>query len=82
MLSEQIAHTAARPAAGGEGETEADSLDLPAQLEAVERRLIERALRRAGGNQSKAARLLQISRNGLAKRLKRLGIRVTESQEG
>ena len=56
------------------GEAPASSLDLRTRTEALERRLIRLALLRAGGNQSHAARLLGLSRNGLANRLKRLGI--------
>ena len=83
MLSEQIAHPPPRSAgAAGEAEgTGTETLVLADHLERVERRLIERALRRSGGNQSQAARLLRISRNGLAQRLKRLGIRADGVQE-
>ena len=49
---------------------------LPAHLEAEERRLLRLALDSAGGNQTRAAKLLGVSRNGLAYRLKRLGLRV------
>ncbi len=48
------------------------SLDLSAARDQLERRLIEEALRSTGGNQSKAARLLGITRNGLAMKVKRL----------
>jgi transcriptional regulator with PAS, ATPase and Fis domain len=41
----------------------------------IERREIERALSAAGGNKSRAARLLGITRNGLALKLRRLRIR-------
>ncbi|MEM1181467.1 MAG: sigma 54-interacting transcriptional regulator [Acidobacteriota bacterium] len=47
---------------------------LPKHLEAVERRMIRQALDKTGGNQTKAAKLLGISRNGMAYRLKRLGM--------
>ncbi len=50
------------------------TVSLEEQLRAVERRLVRQALVETRGNQSRAARLLEISRNGLAKRLKRLGI--------
>ena len=43
-------------------------------LENIERKVIEEALRRAGGNRSKAARLLNIPRHVLLYRLKKLGI--------
>jgi DNA-binding protein Fis len=38
--------------------------------------LIREALRRVDGGQSKAARLLGVSRNGLVKKLKRLDLKV------
>jgi len=70
MLSEHIVHAAPEDAA----ELPGDSFDLNLHLEAIERRLIRSALERTGGNQSAAARLLHISRNGLAQRIKRLGL--------
>ncbi len=42
-------------------------------LEAAEQRIVEEALRRAGGNQVQAAKLLGISRHALWRRLKRSG---------
>lgn len=47
---------------------------LPAQVEALERRLIAEALDSSGGNHSQAARDLGISRIGLLKKMDRLGI--------
>jgi two-component system response regulator HydG len=47
---------------------------LGPQVEELEIRLIRRALREAAGSQSEAARLLGLSRNGLAKKLRRYGI--------
>jgi transcriptional regulator with AAA-type ATPase domain len=52
----------------------ATSLDLADHTAHLERRLIRVALARTRGNQTQAARLLGISRNGLANRVKRLGI--------
>ncbi len=49
-------------------------LDLKGQIERLERSLIGKALRRSGSNQSAAARLLGISRYGLIKKMRRLGI--------
>ncbi len=49
-------------------------LTLERQVEALERRLITVALARAKGNRSRAAKLLGISRNGLALKLERLGL--------
>ncbi|MCB1036045.1 MAG: sigma-54-dependent Fis family transcriptional regulator, partial [Acidobacteria bacterium] len=53
-------------------------LDLEAQVEALERRLIREAMVRTGGNRSKAATLLGISRNGLFTRIRRLGIAIED----
>jgi DNA-binding NtrC family response regulator len=47
------------------------SLNLPARQAALERELIDTALRLAHGNRSEAARLLGISRLGLYKKLRR-----------
>jgi two-component system NtrC family response regulator len=56
-----------------EGAT-ADAIDLPATLARIETSLIERALRVAAGNRTRAAELLGISRTTLIDKLKRLGI--------
>lgn len=50
------------------------TLDLKGRIAALERELIEEAMRRCGHNQTHAARLLGVSRYGLQKKLKRLGI--------
>jgi transcriptional regulator with PAS, ATPase and Fis domain len=50
-------------------------LDLDAAIAEVERKLIAAALARTKGNRSKAARLLGISRNGLALKMDRLELR-------
>lgn len=49
-------------------------LDLKHAVDHIERDLVERALREHHGNQSQAARALGMSRFGLQKKLKRLGI--------
>ena len=51
-----------------------ESLPLDATLERVERWLIERALRTTRGNKSTAAKLLQISRARLLRRIQDLGL--------
>ena len=51
-----------------------ESLSLPEAVEALERQMITEALRQTGGNKQKAAQLLGLSRPGLFKKLKRLGI--------
>jgi DNA-binding NtrC family response regulator len=53
---------------------ETATLTLQAARDAAERTAIERALRLAKGNKSLAARILGISRNGLAAKLESLGI--------
>lgn len=42
-----------------------DNLSIPLATESIERTLIEKALKRTGGNKSKAARLLEISERSL-----------------
>ena len=49
-------------------------LDLGKNVDALERRLIAEALAQAQGNRSRAAKLLGVSRNGLAIKMKRLGV--------
>ena len=49
---------------------------LEAIEKAIVRRIIVRALRKTGGNQTKAARLLGIKRRTLSYKIKRLNIRV------
>ena len=49
-----------------------EGLDLPDFLLGIERALIERALTRAKGNNSQAAKLLRLKRTTLVERLKRL----------
>jgi DNA-binding NtrC family response regulator len=50
------------------------SLRLDANIEDLERRLIQATLARTRGNRSTAARVLGISRNGLAMKMDRLGL--------
>jgi len=50
------------------------SQSLPIAVEALERRMIEDALRESRGNKQKAAQVLGLSRQGLIKKLKRLSI--------
>jgi transcriptional regulator with GAF, ATPase, and Fis domain len=49
-------------------------LDLPSQVQRLEVILIRKALRQCGANKTKAARLLNISRQGLDKKMKRFGL--------
>jgi DNA-binding NtrC family response regulator len=61
-------------AAARDGAPEPLDLDLQAAIDRLERQLIGRALQRTGGNRSQAARLLGVSRNGLAEKMERLGL--------
>jgi DNA-binding NtrC family response regulator len=51
-----------------------DTLELQRHVDALEGRLIAAALARTQGNRTEAARLLAISRNGLALKMARLGL--------
>lgn len=51
-----------------------DGLDLRAHLLAIERRLVEQALERAGGTVAQAARLLGLRRTTLVEKLRKLDI--------
>jgi transcriptional regulator with GAF, ATPase, and Fis domain len=68
------AEAAASPESVQRG-TVADTETLRERIGAVERDEIVRAIEVAGGNLSKAARTLGITRNGLALKMRRLGIR-------
>ena len=70
-LSAQVAAATPPPAAKPPRGRE---LQLKPQVEALERALVEEALRRTAGNQTAAARLLGLSRFGLQKKLRRYGI--------
>jgi transcriptional regulator with PAS, ATPase and Fis domain len=48
------------------------NLDIPSRVGTLERRLIDEALGRTGGNKARAAELLGITRQGLHKKLKRI----------
>ncbi len=54
--------------------SEGGDVELAPRVDALERRLIREALRRTGGLRGQAAGLLGLSRNGLAKKMRRLGI--------
>jgi len=61
----------------GEGDAEPlDELDMKGHVAALERRMITRALEQTGGNQTKAAERLGVSRYGLQKMIKRLEITI------
>lgn len=65
----------ARQFAAQDNEFGTADMSLPGVLAATEKRLIASALKITGGNQLAAARTLGISRNGLALKLRRLGLR-------
>jgi DNA-binding NtrC family response regulator len=73
VKSEHLPHEL-RARAGIEPGVPAKSLALDPLLEAVEKRLIQLALRKANNHQTKAAALLQIYRSRLWSRLEALGI--------
>jgi DNA-binding NtrC family response regulator len=60
----------------GEASLPPSALDLAANVAQLERRLIRTALLRARGKRARAARLLGLSRNGLAMKMERLAILV------
>jgi transcriptional regulator with GAF, ATPase, and Fis domain len=62
---------------GGAGASAA--LDLRRRVDALEADLVRQALGKTGGNQTRAAELLGLSRFGLQKMIKRLGIDVTSA---
>ena len=68
---------------GGSDELdEVSNLELKPRVEALERRLIIEAMRRAGGRKIRAAELLGVSRSGLDKMLRRLEIGTSWAHEG
>jgi DNA-binding NtrC family response regulator len=71
LRSAEILEPAHRRVSGGDGRGD---LSLEALAAATEESAIREALRRAGGNKSQAARLLGLSRNGLAMKMNRLAI--------
>ncbi len=70
----ETAEAAATPTETHAAPASENGPSLRKRVEATERDEIERALAEAGGNQSRAARILGITRNGLALKLKRLGV--------
>ncbi len=79
-------HTSSPPAGG---RSLADGRFLPAlsipeggtSLEEIERALVELALQQAGGNQTHAARLLDISRDALRYKMKKFGLMHSEEEQ-
>ena len=48
-----------------------NNCSLPGQVTSLEKRLIQKAMQTAGGNKTQAAKLLEITRQGLSKKIKR-----------
>jgi two-component system response regulator PilR (NtrC family) len=61
-------------AGAGVGDLPTDGLDLQGHLDAVERRILEKALQRTGGVKTDAARLLRVTFRSLRYRLAKFGI--------
>ncbi len=59
---------------GGPGAARDAGLDLKSRVDSLERELLREALQKTRGNQTKAAELLGLSRFGLQKMMKRLGL--------
>jgi transcriptional regulator with GAF, ATPase, and Fis domain len=55
----------------GKGEEADEEISLPKRVKELEESLIEKAMKKTGGNKSRAAELLQITRQGLLKKMKR-----------
>ncbi|MBX3209875.1 MAG: sigma 54-interacting transcriptional regulator, partial [Labilithrix sp.] len=69
-LSEEIAR-------GGPSAARDAGLGLKARVDALEAQLVRDALQKTSGNQTRAAEVLGVSRFGLQKMMRRLGIKVT-----
>ena len=65
---------------GGPGAAREAGLGLKARVDALEAQLVKDALSRTKGNQTRAAEMLGISRFGLQKMMRRLGIRSAAGQ--
>jgi two-component system response regulator AtoC len=75
QLPPEIAGATSTPSAPAAADERAsDSLALQPQVESLERRIIEQALRQTGDNKSAAARLLEISERSLWYKIKKYGI--------
>ena len=74
-LPTSVAEPAALPPTVGTAAVAAEhDLSVKRQTEALERTLIERALRRTGGNRTRAARLLDLSHRALLYKIREYGI--------
>ncbi len=59
---------------GGVRAVVAEGWNMRARVDALERSLVQEAMERTGGNQTRAARMLGVSRYGLQKMIRRLGL--------
>ena len=66
---------------GGSGAARGHGLNLRSRVDALERDLLHEALAKTRGNQTRAARLLGLSRFGLQKMIRRLGIKIPGASE-
>ena len=62
-------------ARGGPGAARGSGLDLKSRVDALDAELVREAVQKTQGNQTRAAELLGVSRFGLQKMMRRLGIR-------
>ncbi|GMV14784.1 MAG: hypothetical protein AMXMBFR56_30080 [Polyangiaceae bacterium] len=70
-----LSHLSPEVASGSSGVARPENeLDLRARVDELEATLLEKALAKTGGNQTRAAELLGLSRFGLQKMMKRLGV--------
>ena len=74
LADDEVTEAHLSPAVLGDLEGGLSPLDLHGQVAALERRLLHTALSQTAGNQSKAAERLGLSRYGLQKMMRRLGI--------
>ena len=74
LLSPHILTSGDRQSETELGQLDAGQLGLEARLDALQSSLINQALEATAGNQTRAAGKLGLSRSGLIKRMKRLGI--------
>src|SRR6185437_3291951 len=70
-----LAELSAEVVRGGQGPARGAGLDLRSRVDALESSLVQEALAKTRGNQTKAAQLLGLSRFGLQKMMKRLGVK-------
>jgi transcriptional regulator with GAF, ATPase, and Fis domain/tetratricopeptide (TPR) repeat protein len=73
-----VAELSADVVRGGPGPARGSSLHLRSRVDALESSLVQEALAKTRGNQTRAAQLLGLSRFGLQKMMKRLGVKAAE----